>query len=118
MYPALVVKAQSAEVCNYHLIPKFHNLAHLAGYVRESKRNLQFDHCYSDEGLMGFVSKLASATHASTMGRRVLERYRVQLDVVQSLLKRQSHSPSPGLKRSTSSSRHPIDAAGRQGFPF
>ena len=47
---------------------------------------------------MGFVSKLASATHASTMDRRVLERYRVQLDVVQSLLKRQSHSPSPGLK--------------------
>ena len=88
MYQTLAANAQSAGLCNYHLVPKFHNLSHLGGYIQESGRNPRFDHCYSDEGLMGFVSKIASATHALTMDRRVLERYRALLDMVQSLLKR------------------------------
>ena len=67
---------------------------------------------------MGFVSKLASATHASTMDRRVLEKYRVQLDVVQSLLKRQSHSPSPGLGRIHQQQQASHRCGGPSRFPF
>lgn len=41
---------------------------------------LRYEHCYSDESLMGEIGAIASRTHASTMEWSTMNRYRALLD--------------------------------------
>jgi hypothetical protein len=41
----------------------------------------RYEHCYPDESLMGQVSRIASRTHANTMERTTLHRYRALMDL-------------------------------------
>ena len=78
----LAFKSMQAAKFNYKVVPKFHVLGDfLIKYVQSTGRNPRFDHCYSDESLVGLLGTIASATHVNRLHDRVLTRYAAMLDV-------------------------------------
>ena len=95
---------------NYKITPKFHYFYHLCEYIHRTQRNPRrehqhlrakgfycfgrllflvikcswnpdrYEHCYSDESLMGEIGQIASRTHANTLEVTTLNRYRALLD--------------------------------------
>lgn len=70
-----------SKVFNFPLIPQS-NFTYVFSsfYVVSSMDPWRFEHCYPDESLMGELGRIASKTHALTMERVTMHRYRCLLD--------------------------------------
>ena len=65
----------------YHITPKFHCLHHMCLRLPMELRNPRFDHLYMEEDYMKEIGRIASRTHATTMDRVTLLRYRCLLEM-------------------------------------
>ena len=74
-YNAMSFRAQAATRCRFPMRPKLHQCAHCFDWVCATKRNGFSMWCMSDESVAGQLSRMATHTHASTIHRRVLERW-------------------------------------------
>ena len=61
------------------LMPKHHHLWHIAHEVLKTRVNPKKVMLLSAESFVGVIGRIARATHRSTVSRRTLERYLVQV---------------------------------------
>ena len=80
LYQLLAVQAQRAERHLYKLVPKFHVLLHMCLRLPLELRNPRYDHLYMEDDFMKEIGRIASRTHARTMGSVTLLRYRALLE--------------------------------------
>ena len=81
LYQQLALFAMRANRKIYRLTPKFHCLLHVTLRLPREKRNPRFDHLYMEEDYMRHIGRIASRTHARTMGYICLLRYRALLEM-------------------------------------
>lgn len=66
----------------FKLRPKHHSLDHLASQVSKLRINPRKSMCcFTDESFLGFLKKIAIRTHASSVLRRVYQRYLIHLSL-------------------------------------
>ena len=81
LYQKLAKESRDGAHRLYHITPKFHCLHHMCCRLPIELRNPRFDHLYMEEDYMKEIGRIASRTHASTMDRVTLLRYRCLLEM-------------------------------------
>ena len=80
-YQALSAQAQARNEANWKIRPKCHYVAHQIENLA-NRANPRLQSCFLDEDLMGRLKKVAAKCHHSTVVKRTLERWVVQLTLL------------------------------------
>ncbi|CAE7360777.1 unnamed protein product, partial [Symbiodinium pilosum] len=80
-YQDLANQHRGGDKQNYKVTPKFHSFLHMCLTIERTKRNARYEHVYTDESLMGHLGRIASRTHALSMERATMHRYRALLEL-------------------------------------